>query len=123
MNTEHEDIPISAIDIEGRIARSVLGISQDVHRELKPSAGEVAKYAGAYRDAAVESRLLVKDGSLELSRAGSKTPAIMMLYQGGEEWIPDPEFPAYRFIFQTNGGKPVAIGRYDNGWFVGVRTR
>jgi len=41
---------------------------------------------------------------------------------GGEEW-PDPEFAEFRFIFQKRGDRAIAMGRYDNGWFAGVRAK
>ncbi len=122
MNTEHEEIPISAIDLEGRIARTVLGISTARRTDLKLSATDSSVYAGTYADAAVQSLMSVRDGMLHLSRVGSNGPAIPLLYQGGEEWA-DPEYPEFRFIFQKTAGRAIAFSRYDNGWFVGVRAR
>jgi CubicO group peptidase (beta-lactamase class C family) len=123
MNTEHEDLPISAIDIEGRIARTMLGLPAVAARTLPLPAKATEIYAGVYADANTRSRIVEKDGALELSRVGSTTPPIAMLYQGADEWVPDGAFPAFRFVFQRQGGRAVAIARYDNGWFVGVRPR
>lgn len=121
MNTEHEDIPVSAIDIEGRIARLVLGLGKWEQKDLPLSAAKAGEYAGTYADSRTQSRIRVSDGSLTLSRVGSTSPPLRMLYQGREEWVPDSELPAFRFVFQRLNEKPAAISRYDNGWFVGVR--
>ncbi len=122
MNTEHEDIPVSAIDLEGRIARTVLGISTARRADLKLSPAASSVYAGMYADAGVQSLIGERDGMLHLSRVGSNSPAIPLLYQGGEEWA-DPEYAEFRFIFQKTAERAMAFSRYDNGWFVGVRAR
>ncbi len=122
MNTEHEDILLSAIDIEGRIARTALGISTARRTDLRPGPAASKAYAGTYADAAVQSLITERDGVLHLSRVGSTSPAIPLLYQGGEEWA-DPEFAEFRFIFQKRGDRAIAMGRYDNGWFAGVRAK
>jgi CubicO group peptidase (beta-lactamase class C family) len=122
MNTEHEDIPISAIDIEGRVARIVLGISSVRRSDLKLSPGTSRVYTGTYTDERVRSLIAERDGVLQLSRVGSTGAAIPLLYQGGEEFA-DPEYAEFRFVFQKHGVRAIAFSRYDNGWFVGVRSR
>lgn len=122
MNTEHESIPISAIEIEGRVARTVLGISTTRHTDRKLSPGDAAAYTGTYTDGAVQTLIAEKDGVLLFSRVGSSSPPIPLLYQGGDTWA-DPEYAEYFFVFQKPGAKANALARYDNGWFVGVRSR
>ena len=122
MNTEREDIPLSAIEIEGRVARIVLGIPWKRRDDLRLSPAESSVYTGTYADATVQSRIAESDGVLQLSRVGSTSPPVPLLYQGGDEFA-DPEYPDFLFRFQKREGKAIAFGRYDNGWFVGVRSR
>ena len=122
MNTEHEDLPIMATDIEGRVARIATGISTRRREDLKLAPGTSGAYTGIYADAAVQSLITERDGVLLFSRVGSTSAPIPLLYQGGDEWA-DPEFAEFRFVFQKRGDSAIAFGRYDNGWFVGVRSR
>ncbi|MGK2962948.1 MAG: serine hydrolase domain-containing protein, partial [Gemmatimonadaceae bacterium] len=121
MNTEHEDLPLTAIEIEGRVARIALGLVSR-REDLRLEPGEGATYTGIYSDATVQSLIAERDGVLQFSRVGSASPAIALLYQGDDEWA-DPEFTEYFFRFQRKDGRVVAMGRYDNGWFSGVRSR
>ncbi|MEO8575834.1 MAG: serine hydrolase domain-containing protein [Gemmatimonadales bacterium] len=123
MNTEHEDIPIQAIDIEGRIARMALNLPSVVTKTLPLDADAAREFVGSYVDGENQYRVVLEDRTLVFGRIGSKAPPGAMLYQGDDEFVPDPAYPAFRFIFQRVDGKPAAIGRFDNGWFVGVRPR
>jgi CubicO group peptidase (beta-lactamase class C family) len=122
MNTEQEDMPISAIEIEGRVARTVLGINTTRRSDLRPDTATARAYTGIYTDGSVQSRITNRNGVLHLSRVGSTSPEIPLLYQGGEVWA-DPEYAEYLFVFQKREDRPRALARYDNGWFVGVRSR
>ncbi|MBA2708514.1 MAG: hypothetical protein H0U59_11990 [Gemmatimonadaceae bacterium] len=122
MNTEHEDITISAIDIEGRVARAMLGISRAPRADIKLSPAMSSAYTGTYADANVQSVIAYREGFLQLSRVGSTSAPIPLLHRGGDEWA-DPEYAEFRFRFQKQGDRAIAMGRYDNGWFVGVRPR
>ena len=122
MNTEQDGIPISAIEIEGRIARMALGISTNRRTDLRLTSDSAAEYTGTYSDGAVQNLIAEKDGVLHYSRVGSTSPPVPLLYQGGETWA-DPEYAEFFFVFQRQGPKVVGLARYDNGWFVGVRAR
>ncbi|MEP6507848.1 MAG: serine hydrolase domain-containing protein [Gemmatimonadales bacterium] len=122
MNTENEDIPVSAIEIEGRVARIVLSAPSRRRTDLRLDPERSAAYTGVYADANVESLIAYQNGVLLFSRVGSSNPPIQLLYQGGEEWA-DPEYAEFRFRFQKQESKAIALARYDNGWFVGLRER
>lgn len=122
MNTEHEDMTTGGIEIEGRVARTVLGIRTVRRDDLRLDSARAETYAGTYTDGTVQSRITNRGGILHLSRIGSSSPAVPLLYQGGEVWA-DPEYAEYLFVFQKSGDTPTALARYDNGFFVGVRSR
>ena len=122
MNTEQDGMPVSAIEIEGRVARIALGVSTTRRTGLKLSPGKAKQYTGTYSDGTVQNLIAEKDGVLHLSRVGSTSAPVPLLYQGGDQWA-DPEYAEYDFIFQKNGPRTLGVARYDNGWFVGVRSR
>lgn len=80
-------------------------------------------YAGLYREGDTQSRVTLSGDSLMLSRVGSTRPPSVMVYQGNGEFVPDPEYPGYRFVFEIKAGRPIAIKRFESGWFLGVRRR
>ena len=122
MNTEHEALPLTATEIEGRVARIALGLVSGRREDLRLDPGTGSAYTGTYSDGTVQSLIEQRNGVLQLSRVGSNSPGVALLYQGGDEWA-DPEFAEYFFRFQRRAGRVIALGRYDNGWFVGVRSR
>ena len=122
MNTEREDTPVSAMDVEAQIARVVLGLSPNAVKDI-PLPESATAYVGTYEQRGRRWRVFLEGGGLRLARVGSEASPTTMLYQGNSEVVPDPKYPAYRFVFQMLGGRAVAFSSYDSGWFAGVRKR
>jgi D-alanyl-D-alanine carboxypeptidase len=122
MNTEREDTPISAIDVEAQIARVVLGLSAIAVKEI-PLPKSATAYAGIYEQKGGRWQVFLERGALRLKRLGSEASSTTMLYRGSNEVVPYPKYPDYRFVFQLLGGRAIAFSSYDGGWFTGVRRR
>jgi D-alanyl-D-alanine carboxypeptidase len=122
MNTEHEELPLMATDIEGRVARMALGLVSQRREDLRLEPGAGAAYTGIYSDGRAQTLIGERGGVLQFSRVGSSSPAVALLYQGGDEWA-DPEFADYFFRFQRKDGRVVSLRTYDNGWFAWMRVR
>jgi len=122
LNTEREDTPISAIDVEAKIARVVLGLSSIAVKDISLPKSAPA-YVGTYEQKGGRWQVFVERGRLRLKRLGSEASTTTMRYQDNNEVVPYPEYPDYRFVFQLLGGRAIAFSSYDGGWFTGVRKR
>lgn len=122
-NTERESAPISANELEERIARLLFGLPD------LPSANPVAlelleRYTGEYRDGVRLVRVQAEAGALTI-RPGYRRRAETRLLSDGDGRFVAEDDPTLELRFQMRDAESRGYARYRNGWFSGlaVRTR
>jgi CubicO group peptidase (beta-lactamase class C family) len=122
-NTERASAPISANEIEERIARLFFGLPE------LPSPDPVAlelleRYTGEYRDGARLVRVGSEGGVLTIRPGYRHRPESRLLSDGDGRFVAE-EDPTIELRFQMRNAESLGYARYRNGWFSGlaVRTR
>jgi D-alanyl-D-alanine carboxypeptidase len=121
LNTERRDIPVTANDLEERIARLLFGLGEASPPSALVSEQDLPRYAGEYLDGSRRVRVAAQSGTLTLN-PGLGNARDSRLVPGGDVFL-DSEEPSIQLRFQMRDGQVNGYGRYHNGWFVGLGTR
>jgi D-alanyl-D-alanine carboxypeptidase len=119
LNTERHNAPVTATDIEDRIARLFFEVGEPSAEPAPVPAEELHRYAGEYLDGPRAVRIEVEDGRLTM-RPGLRHHRDSRLRSAGGGVFLDADDPSAEVRFQARGEEPPAYSRYYNGWFVGL---
>lgn len=122
VNTRGGDV--GALQVEGDVARTVLGLGNPVLKDDLLVPEQQQKYLGTYvGDRGSWRYHIVADGH-RLARvwAGDTTSARPLLYQG-EDTFGRADWPMDRFVFHVRDGRALGYSAYYNGLFDGYYRR
>jgi D-alanyl-D-alanine carboxypeptidase len=119
LNTERGNAPVTAIDLEDRIARLFFGIDERPPGAASAPVPELSRYVGEYRDGSRPVLITVQDGMLSV-RPGLRHQRDSRLRTGGGDVFLDAADSSVELRFQVRDDGPQGYGRYYHGWFVGL---
>lgn len=122
LNTERPNAPVTATDLEERIARLFFAPAEGAARSDAAFPTEPQRYAGQYREGSRLVSVTTKAGMLTL-RPGPQHRAESLLIAGGGGAFVTAEDPSLELRFQVQDDEARAFARYRNGWFVGMAVR
>jgi D-alanyl-D-alanine carboxypeptidase len=118
LNTERENAPVTATDIEERVGSLFFGALPP----SSPSPTQLARCAGEYHDGFRLVRV-TSDGEALTARPGvDHHHAQSRLVAEGDAAFVTAEDPTVEVRFQVEDGRARGYRRYRNGWFTGVAT-
>jgi D-alanyl-D-alanine carboxypeptidase len=117
LNTERSHAPVTATDLEDRIARLFFGVGEPSPAPVPEQ--ELRRYTGEYRERSRSVRIALQDGMLTV-RPGLRHQSDSRLRMGGGDLFLDAADSSTELRFQIRDDQPLAYHRYYNGWFVGL---
>jgi CubicO group peptidase (beta-lactamase class C family) len=120
-NTERRNIPVTANDLEERIARLLFGLDEPSPPSAPAPEQDLLRYAGQYLDGPQRVRVAAQSGTLILN-PGLGNARDSRLVPGGDVFL-DTKDPSIELRFQMRDGRVNGYGRYHNGWFAGLGMR
>jgi len=122
LNTERNNAPVTATDLEERIEQLFFGLADPSPRSAPVPEQELHRYAGQYRDGVRLVRVAIQDGMLTVQPGWGHQRTSRLMPGGGDLFL-DEEEPSIALRFQIRDGRVQGYGRYHNGWFVGLGVR
>jgi CubicO group peptidase (beta-lactamase class C family) len=119
LNTERDDAPVTAMDIEDSVGRLFFGAAPS---PAAPESSALARVVGEYQDGSRRVRARGDGGVLVLAPGlGQAAPSRLRL-QDGAAYVADHD-PALEVRFWDDGGRVGGYRRYRRGWFTGFAVR
>ena len=129
LNTERDKAPVTAMDIEERIARLLF-----LPGEAAPPDGdldaEVRRFAGDYRSGAIRVRMAADEGMLAARPATGPSARPSPRRRAEPRFVPQGrgifvaiDDPSVELHFLVRDGQVEGYRRYRNGWFAGLAIR
>jgi CubicO group peptidase (beta-lactamase class C family) len=121
LNTERPNAPVTANELEERVARLLFGVPEGTLAGPAPLE-DGRRYTGAYRSGPRLSRVAVDEGMLTV-RPGFSHHTESRLVAAGRGVFFAEEDPSIELRFQVREDQTRAFSRYRNGWFSGLAVR
>lgn len=122
LNTEREQAPVTATDLEERIARLFFVSNEAAARIAVGFPLEPQQYAGQYREGARLASVGIDQGGLTLRPGLQRRAQSRLVADPSGTFVVDDD-PSLELRFQIEGDEPRAYARYRNGWFSGLAVR
>lgn len=115
LNTERSGAPVTATDLEQRLARRFFGLPD---AGGAPDAAAAARVAGEYVARGPRLRARADGGALVLSPAPARAGGSRFLPEGPSTFVSETD-PTVELRFFEEGGVVAGFRRYRYGWFTG----
>jgi D-alanyl-D-alanine carboxypeptidase len=122
LNTERERAPVTATDLEERIARLFFAATGAAIRSDAASPVEPRLYTGQYREGSRLVSVADDAGTLTLRSGLQRRPEWHLLAGPGRTFVIQ-EDPSLELRFHVQDDEARSYTRYRNGWFSGVAVR
>jgi CubicO group peptidase (beta-lactamase class C family) len=121
LNTERPNAPVTANELEERVARLFFGVPEAGALEPAPLE-DGQRYAGAYRVGRRNASVALDAGALTMHPGFHHRTDSRLVAAGGGVFFAE-EDPSIELRFQVRDDQTRGFSRYRNGWFAGLAVR